>query len=59
MLSAVRVAKAGARVPQRALLVAGARQAVVRRKPLLQRGIQSIAQTDRVRFLSSQVRTVG
>ncbi|EKM53136.1 uncharacterized protein PHACADRAFT_259321 [Phanerochaete carnosa HHB-10118-sp] len=48
MLSAIRVA--GARVPQRALVVAGARHAAVqavRRKPLLQRGIQSAAQTDR------------
>lgn len=48
MLAAVR--SAGARVPQRALIVAGARHAAVqaiRRKPLLQKGLHSAAQTDR------------
>lgn len=52
MLAVARAAKAaGLRTPQRALMVAGQRQAVhaVRRKqPVLQRGLQSIAQTDRV-----------
>ncbi|THH01603.1 hypothetical protein EW026_g1102 [Hermanssonia centrifuga] len=51
MLAVARAAKAaGLRTPQRALMVAGQRQAVhaVRRKqPVLQRGLQSIAQTDR------------
>ncbi|PSS37010.1 hypothetical protein PHLCEN_2v1152 [Hermanssonia centrifuga] len=51
MLAVARAAKAaGLRTPQRALMVAGQRQAVhaVRRKqPMLQRGLQSIAQTDR------------
>lgn len=52
MLSAVRIAQAGSRVPKRALIVAGQRhaavQAVKAKKPILSRGIQSIAQTDRV-----------
>ena len=52
MLAAARVVKGAARVPQRALVVAGQRQAAVRTvrrmQPVLQRGIQSIAQTDRV-----------
>ncbi|KAI0084660.1 hypothetical protein BDY19DRAFT_970446 [Irpex rosettiformis] len=51
MLAAARVAKGAARVPQRALIVAGQRHAAVRAvkriQPVLQRGLQSVAQTDR------------
>ncbi|KAI0338317.1 bifunctional acetylglutamate kinase/N-acetyl-gamma-glutamyl-phosphate reductase [Trametopsis cervina] len=50
MLAAARVAKGAARGPQRAVMVAGQRQAVraVKRfQPALSRSIQSIAQTDR------------
>lgn len=57
MLAAARVAKGAVRLHQRALVVAGQRQtavnAVKRKQPMLHRGLQSLAQTDRVRCCSS------
>lgn len=57
MLAAVRVAKGVVRIPQRALVVAGQRQAAVsavrRKQPTLSRELQSLAQTDRVSIVTT------